>query len=1505
MKLWSGIGGTVVFGEGEPNQVLVTMHDGVYSSRFLACYGQDGTLRWVKHGERSMVSTVKALSDGSFVTTGDFRGPSSDGTGPAVFGKGEANETTLNASAQDDSYIAKYTSEGSLVFAKAFGSCGYVKAIAETADGSICMTGPFDGTLVFDRGSCNETILIPETDSVVVWNDFFVAKYDRSGKFVWARQASSKYREYGTGIGASEDGGVLAAGVFGYGGGGDLVFGKGEPNETLLAYPGRKGLFMAKFKGSRLDQPPVASLLADPLAGTAPLDVTLSYSGSDPDGVVAGYRLDFGDGSPLLESAAPGAVIHTYGKAGSYTARLTVTDNDGLAAVATAALVVSDPVLRPVAEAWSEPSPAVITAGGSIALFGRETAGVPVAAYEWDFDGDGAFDWVSATSGNPPARTYALAGSVIAVFRVTATSGLTATATVPITVNASPSPPTLVINSVMPASGNIPLDVVFKATGTSPVGGTLTYYWDFDGDGRHDLTMTGASGAQVQTNWRYTIAGKYAVKVRAVDLRGMAAEATAVVTATQGTALRIWISTPKDSASIGGSAVSLRANVAPGNLAARARFQYYDGAWHDIGGWILPPPYSFSTTWDVSSLADGPYLLRATAEDTNGVVVWSEIGVVVNNAAADCIESVVDGVHRKRQAGVRTKTVVSASYDGTEFIVPCEATSVDPQTDLQLTGTSARAANGAAAGKVNIGAGRVVDIPGAAAPGKTVFLRIPYPDADGDGCVDGTTVREGTLRAYWFDTADGTWKRALSSEVDTTGKRVTAQLARVGEVALFGDRGNAAPQVSSASPESPARLYAGSSGLFTVECWDPDGDALTYSWTIDGLASGVATNWMNYSPTAADIGDHVIVATVSDGKGGTCAKTWQVIVSVMTYTITASAGPGGAIAPGGAVMVELGAAQTFNIIPSVGYKIAGVLVDGAPVGEVPSYTLSNVTANHTISATFSANPSVTVAATLDAVEGSATGKFALSRTGSTSAALAVNYTLAGTAASGVDYIALTGRTTIPAGAVAVQVSIVPRQDTLVEGRETVTLSLAPGDYQIGGAGEAVINLWDDEQARVSVSAYDGYMAEPGTDTGKFRFLRRGSTATALTVKYALSGTATNGVDYAAVSGTAIIPAGSTYVDVVITPINDATVEGEESVVATVLEDAAYQVYVPASARIRLMDNEVPIARVSAVDNCASEPGANTGAFRIIRTGATTKELAVKYTMSGTATNGMDYALLSGTAVIPVGKTYVDVVLKPLDDATVEDQETAVLTIAADAAYQVGTAPSATVRLLDDEKPIVNVTVTDPMAAEPAKSGVYTITRSGRLDVAVTVGYAMSGTAVKGVDYVAPSGTVTFLAGETVKTVELRPIDDTLLESKESAYLKLTVNGTYQVGVSSSVCVYIYDDDRPELRLTATTVAASEAGPIAGVFTVTATPAPRANLVFNYTLGGTAMNGTDYQALPSAVTIPAGQTTATIIVNPVDDAVYEGKETVTVTPVADAAYRLYSTSAVTVTIADND
>ena len=97
--------------------------------------------------------------------------------------------------------------------------------------------------------------------------------------------------------------------------------------------------------------------------------------------------------------------------------------------------------------------------------------------------------------------------------------------------------------------------------------------------------------------------------------------------------------------------------------------------------------------------------------------------------------------------------------------------------------------------------------------------------------------------------------------------------------------------------------------------------------------------------------------------------TIDALFAINTYTILATAGPGGIINRPGTVIVNHGADTTFQIIPNAGFFIGDVLVDSASVGKKTTYTFSNVTTNHTISAGFYPNTAPTAPGLLAPING--------------------------------------------------------------------------------------------------------------------------------------------------------------------------------------------------------------------------------------------------------------------------------------------------------------------------------------------------------------------------------------------------------------------------------------------------------------------------------------------------------------------------------------------------------
>ena len=113
-------------------------------------------------------------------------------------------------------------------------------------------------------------------------------------------------------------------------------------------------------------------------------------------------------------------------------------------------------------------------------------------------------------------------------------------------------------------------------------------------------------------------------------------------------------------------------------------------------------------------------------------------------------------------------------------------------------------------------------------------------------------------------------------------------------------------------------------------------------------------------------------------------------------------------------------------------------------------------------------------------------------------------------------------------------------------------------------------------------------------------------------------------------------------------------------------------------------SSVPTVTVVDSDGNAAESGANSGRFRVTRSGNTGSTLTVHYSLSGSAANGADYATLPGSVTIPAGSSSATIIISTIDDSIVEGDENVVLTLFPDAAYVIGSPSSATVDMEDND-----------------------------------------------------------------------------------------------------------------------------------------------------------------------------------------------------------------------------
>jgi PKD repeat protein len=256
-----------------------------------------------------------------------------------------------------------------------------------------------------------------------------------------------------------------------------------------------------------VNKPPTANAGPDQTALTL-VNLTFNGSGSsDPDGTIASYAWNFGDGT----TGAGVSVTHSYASSGTYTVTLTVTDNLGATGTDTAIATITN--RPPTANAGADQT---VVSGTNVSFNGSGSSDPDgtISTYAWNF-GDGA-----TGSGVTTSHTYPTPGSYTVTLTVTDNKGATASDTAVVTVQNRPPVANAGANQTVPSGTNVSL----SGSGSSDPDGTISSYaWNF-GDG--------ATGSGVTTSHVYPTPGTYTVTLTVTDNLGATASDTATITVT-------------------------------------------------------------------------------------------------------------------------------------------------------------------------------------------------------------------------------------------------------------------------------------------------------------------------------------------------------------------------------------------------------------------------------------------------------------------------------------------------------------------------------------------------------------------------------------------------------------------------------------------------------------------------------------------------------------------------------------------------------------------------------------------------------------------------------------------------------------------------------------------------------------------------------------------------------------------------------------------------------------
>ncbi len=312
------------------------------------------------------------------------------------------------------------------------------------------------------------------------------------------------------------------------------------------------------------------------------------------------------------------------------------------------------------------------------------------------------------------------------------------------------------------------------------------------------------------------------------------------------------------------------------------------------------------------------------------------------------------------------------------------------------------------------------------------------------------------------------------------------------------------------------------------------------------------------------------------------------------------------------------------------------------------------------------------------------------------------------------------------------------------------------------------------QPQVSIRATDSLATEtrtqigpvtlPGLGDGAITVSLSQRSSAEITVLYSVRGSAGT-EDIAALPGKVTIPAGATSVVIPIVPVDDGAVERDETVEVTLLSGTGYTVGTAPPATVTIVDNDQSVSfRASATT--IAEPSGPASTVTVARLGTLRGSMVVRLAYSGTATRGTDFSA-PDSVVIPNGRDEITFSLAPRPDAAAEGQES--VGVSATGLRVEGAGPLS-IRIED-----AGLTVTGPAAPVTEVDGApmtFVLTRSGDVSQATTMTVLMAGTAIAGLDYVAPPSSVTFAAGQSSVTLALALRGDLLAEFAEQVQVFL-------------------------------------------------------------------------------------------------------------------------------------
>ncbi len=477
----------------------------------------------------------------------------------------------------------------------------------------------------------------------------------------------------------------------------------------------------------------------------------------------------------------------------------------------------------------------------------------------------------------------------------------------------------------------------------------------------------------------------------------------------------------------------------------------------------------------------------------------------------------------------------------------------------------------------------------------------------------------------------------------------------------------------------------------------------------------------------------------------------------------------------------------------------------------------------------------------------------------------------GTAQAGVDYVAGGGTLTFPQGETSQAITVAIINNPAGTGNRffDIVLTGVSANTNAGSSLATRVTIIDASPALVAFAG-PGFSVLESAGTASVKVLRTGNSSLAGSVAFATSnGTAAAGIDYVATSGTIPFTPGQTAAFIQVPLIPNPAIDNKTFLVTLSAPSAGFSLGPVNPTTVTIVDDLSPptMQWTSPAVSVAETAGFVT--VPVSRLGSLVGTSTVQYaTADGSAVAGRNYTATSGTLQFLPGVASLPVTVPILFDPDLAGNVDFTISLSNATGGGTGTPVTTRITILDPGSvPLVQFGAASVSVAEGSAAVTLPLTRLGNLQDTTAVQWATrDGTALAGVNYVAASGTATFLPGQNQSSITVTLLEEGPFTPSKTFFVDLGAVTAGKRGVPSTVAVTIVDPSAPPvLRFAAAEYRTSEAsGQVLAVVQRLGNTATPVTVSFA-TQDGTARAGIDYVATSGTLDFAAGQASAIIAV----------------------------------------